>query len=476
MNKPDILHMIQFILNEKQISTTSGASTTLLDFIRYQEGLKGTKIGCREGDCGACTVLSGRINSNGVYYASLTSCLTPLANVQESHVVTVEGLSGKSLSRIQEAFVASSATQCGFCTPGFVVSLSGFVLNSINPDHTKAIEAMDGNICRCTGYKSIEKAALHLISRLKDIPKTNKLEWLINQGFFPEYFLHIKKRLRSLEKLQSDQTVQNQWMGGGTDLYVQKHDELHDAKLSYIAQLDDFQGINTDDNDQCIIKGGTNATQLKEHPVLQQRIPQWINYMKLISSTPIRNMGTVAGNFVNASPIGDLTIIFLALNAKLALKHNNGSQRIIPLKNFYLGYKQLVMSFEERMEEIIFTLPGKNERFHFEKVSKRRHLDIASVNSAIRLQIGDNTIRSVHCSVGGVAPIPLYLEKTNSFLMEKPLTNDVIAEAAAVMQSEISPISDARGTAEYKRLLARQLFYCHFEVLFPEFIQLEKIL
>ncbi len=468
--------MIQFILNEELISTTTGASTTLLDFIRYQEELKGTKIGCREGDCGACTVLAGRINAQGMHYESLTSCLTPLANVHGKHVVTVEGLSGKSLSRVQEAFVASSATQCGFCTPGFIVSLSGFVLNCIYPNYTKAIEAMDGNICRCTGYKSIERAALHLISYLEDVPKTNKLVWLINEGFLPEYFLHIEKRLQSLEKPHKTHAVQNQWMGGGTDLYVQKHDELHDAQLSFIAQIDNFQGIHIDENDQCIIKAGTNATQLKEHPVLQKRIPQWNNYMKLISSTPIRNMGTVAGNFVNASPIGDLTIIFLALNAKLALKHNNGSLRLIPLKEFYLGYKHLVMAVEERIEEIIFTLPGKNERFHFEKVSKRRHLDIASVNSAIRLQVKDNIIKSVHCSVGGVAPIPLYLAKTHTFLLKKPLTNDVIAEAAAIMQSEISPISDARGTAEYKRLLARQLFYCHFETLFPEIIQLEKIL
>ncbi|MGI8636994.1 MAG: 2Fe-2S iron-sulfur cluster-binding protein, partial [Segetibacter sp.] len=151
--------MIKFILNNKEINTTKPAGSLLLDFIRYSQHLTGTKIGCREGDCGACTVLTGELKNDTLQYRSFTSCLTPLGNIHGKHVVTVEGINMDEMNPIQQSMADASATQCGFCTPGFVVSLAGFCLSGKEANQQNAIAAIDGNICRCTGYKSIERAA-----------------------------------------------------------------------------------------------------------------------------------------------------------------------------------------------------------------------------------------------------------------------------------------------------------------------------
>jgi len=202
-------------------------------------------------------------------------------------------------------------------------------------------------------------------------------------------------------------------------------------------------------------------------PVMRNLFPNLYKHLKLVSSTPIRNMATLAGNFVNASPIGDMTAWFLALDASIVFNND----REIPLRELYLGYKTLAKRDEEFITKICFR---KNfSHFNFEKVSKRTYLDISTVNTAISIKSeppasagGSSIITEAHASVGGVAPIPLYLEKTSRFLRGKPINEETIAAANEILQTEISPISDVRGTAEYKRLLARQLFTAHFVELF----------
>ncbi len=190
---------------------------------------------------------------------------------------------------------------------------------------------------------------------------------------------------------------------------------------------------------------------------------------------PIRNSATVGGNIINASPIGDMTIFFLALNASVVLSNGN-KQRKILLKNLYKGYKQLDKTDDEYLDHIEFKLPSKNSHFNFEKVSKRTHLDIASVNSAMYVETDNNIITEIHISAGGVSPIPLYLEKTSQFLLGKKVTIDTILDAHPIIQSEIFPISDVRGSEEYKRLLLNQLFKAHFIELFPELINVEALI
>ena len=186
---------LHFILNNEKISTALPPGMVLLDFIRNHQRLVGTKIGCREGDCGACTVLVGDIRDDRLRYRSMTSCLMPLGNAAGKHIVTVEGLNRKQLTPYQQAIVDQGGSQCGFCTPGFVVSLAGFCLSEEQPSCENAIAAMDGNICRCTGYKSIERAASLLVEALSTRDAQDPVGWLVANGFFTGLFHDHKRAL-----------------------------------------------------------------------------------------------------------------------------------------------------------------------------------------------------------------------------------------------------------------------------------------
>ncbi|MFD2934521.1 FAD binding domain-containing protein [Spirosoma flavum] len=461
--------MISFILNNKEVSTAMPHGTPLLDFVRYNQYLTGTKIGCREGDCGACTVIVGELSTGELRYRTATSCLMPLGNAHGKHIVTIEGLNMDDLNPVQQAMADESATQCGFCTPGFVVSMAGFCLSKKAPTSQNAIAAVDGNICRCTGYKSIERAATRVAHLLVQRQDEDPVKFAVKQAILPSYFFTMKERLQTLLlHLNGELTNENpaaQRVGGGTDVYVQKHDEIKDASIQFLFDQPDLNGIKQEGN-QCLIGPSTTVTDLIESPIMQTYFPEFNQYTTLISSTPIRNMATIGGNFMNASPIGDFTIFFLALNATVTLCGGN-VYRDLPLRDLYIGYKTLDKRPDEYLEQIQFDLPDKNTRFNFEKVSKRTHLDIASVNSAISITVEGDVITNVRLSAGGVAPIPKQLPQTAEFLTGKLLTEALINEATAIAQTEIAPISDARGTETYKRLLLSQLIKAHFIKLFP---------
>lgn len=445
----------------------------VLDFIRYHRQLMGTKIGCREGDCGACTVLVGELTDNRLNYTSATSCLMPLGNVHRKHIVTVEGLNpATALSPVQEAMAEEGATQCGFCTPGFVVSLSGFCLSGKNPN--SIITSIDGNICRCTGYKSIERASERIASLLENKKDTDTVSFAVNQNIVPAYFSGIRERLQVLHsKTNGRFEPATRTAAGGTDLYVQQPEEMKYAAIHFLFDDNRMKQIVEMDG-RCYMGASVTVTDISESEIIRTVFPNLENYIKLISSTPIRNMATIAGNFVNASPIGDLTIFFLALDATLVL--NNGNERReLPLRKFYKTYKSLDKGQDEFIEQIWFPMPGTHSLFNFEKVSKRTQLDIASVNTAINIHLKNGIIQTAGLSAGGVAPVPLFLKQTSLFLSGKKISEHLVQQAIEIAEEEISPISDTRGSADYKRLLLKQLIKAHFIKLFPE-LSIEKIL
>ena len=269
--------MIQFILNNTIINTSANASMTLLDFIRENKRLKGTKIGCREGDCGACTVLVGELTGNNVSYQSITSCIWPLGNAIGKHIVTVEGINlPEKLNIVQQAMTDNYATQCGFCTPGFVVSMTGYALE--NDKGTTCNDAISGNICRCTGYKSIEKAGFEIENKLQQKDDNHQIEWLIKEGFIPNYFETIPDKLRGLKipKLSSEGTI----VANGTDLYVRYADRLSEEKIRLISHETDLEGISIADN-VCTIGVNTTVTQLLENKELRIIFPKLKQFLKL---------------------------------------------------------------------------------------------------------------------------------------------------------------------------------------------------
>lgn len=457
--------MIQFILNNQTIECHHPPGLPLLDFIRYHQSLTGTKIGCREGDCGACTVLIGELIDGELHYRSMTSCLVPLGNVHGKHIVTIEGVNFPGrLNMIQQAIAECGGTQCGFCTPGFIMSLTGFCLSNEAPTKENAIASIDGNICRCTGYKSIEKAAYLIADQLKG--KKNGVEFVTQNNILPDYFSEVKEKLMQIVAASPDNKAlkpETHIVAGGTDLYVQKHEELVYAGISFVFDSPAMNFIRKEGN-TCTIGPSVTVSDLRNSAIINEAIPGFYKFSRLISSTPIRNMATIAGNFVNASPIGDMTIFFLALDASIELTAPSSggvSKRTIPLRQFYKGYKQLDKRPDEIISSISFELPGKDVYVNFEKVSKRTQLDIASTNSAICLNIKGGVIEKARLSAGGVGPVPLYLQKTSEYLAGRPIGEKTTEGAVQVMKTEISPISDVRGSAAYKTLLLEQLIKAH---------------
>jgi len=458
--------MIKFILNNQSVETDLPKGKTVLDFVRYHKNLKGTKIGCREGDCGACTILVGELKDDSIKYRTQTSCLMPLANANGKHLVTVEGINRADgeLTPVQRAMVEESGTQCGFCTVGFVMSLTNFCLDDTPKTEEMAVSAIDGNICRCTGYKSIERAACSLtVGRQPSAVSGQHLETAIAREIVPAYFANIKERISNLksESQNPQSAIQNpkSFVSGGTDLYVQRPEEMAAAKAENLFDEADLKFID-EAGDFVEIGASVVVTDLLESEIFRRIFPNLFKHLKLVSSTPIRNMATLAGNFVNASPIGDMTAWFLALDASIIF--NTG--REIRLRDFYLGYKQLAKSPDEFIAKIRFRRGFTH--FNFEKVCKRTYLDIASVNTAISLKVSGNVIETAHVSAGGVFATPLYLRATSEFLRGQVIDEKTVTQAAAIVQTEISPISDVRGSESYKRLLARQLFTAHFAELF----------
>jgi xanthine dehydrogenase small subunit len=499
MTKP-----IRFMLNDRKEETAGSTGGSALDYIRRTLRLTGTREGCREGECGACTVLLGEPWKGTVRYKAVASCLLPLGELEGRHIVTVEGINrsdGKP-NTIQQALVEEGAVQCGFCTPGIVMSLTGFFLTVENPTFQEAVDALDGNICRCTGYKSIQRALRNLcdtygtrIAQFKkeqqeaDSQETNQKEsrqWqadrihlLVEWNILPAYFKDIAPQLSEIGDTGIDAQVSDKErrqkkrknrvvVAGATDLLVQQPEELKEQELYFISRRDELRQIRQKDN-WLFIGAGVTVEEMKRSPEIEAYYPRMPEYLSLVSSTIMRNRATLAGNIVNASPIGDLTIMLLAMDADICLVDGK-QRREMPLRDFYKGYKTLDRRKSEIIESVEIPLPRKewDIRFNFEKVSRRKYLDIASINTAMSIRMDEERIETFHLSAGGVAPVPLYLKDTCANLKGRKVDRETIDYAFKVIDGEISPITDVRGSAQYKRKLLRNLVYSHFLTMFPE--------
>lgn len=465
--------MAEFLLNEQSITQGLSAGMVLLDFLRTEQKLTGTREACREGDCGACLVLSGQFINGIMHYQPVNSCLLPIGLVHGRHIVSIEGLNGSQLNPVQQILVQQGAIQCGFCTSGLLMAITAYLLNAPNSSRVLAQDAVSANLCRCTGYAGI-KRALKKTCQSFDLSQSRPAERvadLIQWGILPAYFADIPQRLAALPEqvcLTEHTAIQ---VAGGTDLFVQQAEQLAWQNLSFIKQPESI----FIEQQQCIISATTRIETLRQSEYMQALYPQIVDDFKLICSLPVRQQASIGGNIANASPIGDLSVFFLALDAELALCSPT-TKRKLALRNFFNSYKQLDLQADELISNICFHCPEQPLRISFEKVSKRTHLDIASVNSAMSLMLHETSFKQVHIAVGGVAAIPLYLEKTCAFLADKKITSLLLQQALDIAQTEISPLSDIRGSAKYKRLLVRQLLIAHWLKLLPDYVSWEDFL
>ena len=459
---------MEFVLNSEVVSTDLPEDTRILDYVRSEAGLRGTKEGCREGDCGACTVIVGEPGVNGIRYSTRVSCLMLLGQLEGMHLVTIEGLRLQNLSGIQQAIVDVGATQCGFCTPGIIMALTGFALQfEKGLAFDDALRSLDGNLCRCTGYKSIARAAKAIFTNLQNLQRSG-VEALIDARLIPENFREVPGLLskcavkdRAAPRLSGGTII-----AGGTDIVVQNLEDKNHASLRFLS-LESRPEI-AEDEEGLRLDATVSFEQFANFPAVRGYIPSIKQITAKVASTPIRNAATLGGNIVNGSPSGDLSILLLTLDASIGVGDATG-EKALPLREFFTGYKQNVLGDGEWVKWLRIPKKIQNYLVNFEKVSKRVHLDIATVNTGCSIRLEGEEIEDVLLTAGGVAPIPLFLAQTVDFLKGKTLTTPNIQKAAMVAQGEIAPIDDIRGQASYKTLLLRQLIFAHFYELFQLF-------
>lgn len=474
---------VSFLLNGKKYGTSLPPGAVALDLIRNETQLTGTKEGCREGDCGACTVLLGTPGPDGVRYSAVNSCILPVGELSGRHLVTIEGVSPEEgLSTVQEPFVQHGASQCGFCTPGMIMSLTGYLLSTTEPDVSGAVGALGGNICRCTGYISVKRAAETVVNSTGPSPARSPfsrehLKHLVSRNVIPSYFLNIEKILaqsKEPEERDSAGTADYIKVAGGTDLFATGGEELVRRNLRFLSRNPQLRYVRNEGEGLFRIGAASTVEDLIESGIFKGT-GNLHDSLRLVSSVQVRSRATVGGNIVNASPIGDLTIIMLALKAVLRISGASG-HREVPLSKFFRGYKIIDLQPDELLESVCFKKSGPGEMVNFEKVSMRKHMDIASVNTAAVFRVTNRTVEEAIISAGGVAPVPAILNRTCDYLRNSEICTGTVLDACETAMEEISPITDVRGTAEYKRLLTGRLLKTHFLELFPEILEPGDIL
>lgn len=466
---------IRFLLNGEDVALRDvRPDETLLDWLRLRRSLKGTKEGCAEGDCGACTVLVGRLGQDGLTYESVNACIRFVGSLDGCHVVTVEHLAGANgaLHPVQQAMVDFHGSQCGFCTPGFVMSLYALWMRTPDPSVAHIETALQGNLCRCTGYEAIVRAARAVSSygdagrdplvaeraavtaRLQAMRDGRRVE--IGEGRERLVVPASLDDLAAVLEAEPKATV----VAGSTDVGLWVTKMMRDiAPVVFIGALRELQAMSEKDG---VVTIGAGVSYTAARDFLAGRIPALGKLIDRIGGEQVRNMGTLGGNIANGSPIGDTPPPLIALDATLTLRKGR-QRRTILLEDFFIAYGRQDRQPGEFVEAVHVPLPAAHEKFAVYKVTKRRDEDITAVLGAFRLALGDDgTVASVRIAYGGMAATPKRAPAVEAALVGRPWTQASVEAAMAACEADFSPLTDMRATAGYRALVARNLLLRFF--------------
>jgi xanthine dehydrogenase small subunit len=446
------------------------------DYLRYHLQQTGTKVVCAEGDCGACTVLLGRLKDGDIRYKPVNACIQYAYQLDCTHIVTIEGLkTNGALNPLQEAMVECHGAQCGYCTPGIVVAMCGFFQERLCDDSLKPLsapevrEALTGNLCRCTGYEAILNAG----SAVKPA-RMSKLQALYPAEAMMREFEALEKETLRIEvedrtfisPVSLDEAVRFKAehpgatiVNGGTDISVvcnKRHFEP--SVVISLAHLPGLDAIDVHD-EQVMVGALVSLARLEQ--AIPEIFPELHKMLGVFGSPQIKYAGTLAGNIANGSPIGDTLPFLLVMEAEVEVSGRDGIRRI-PFTRFYQGYKKMDLRPDEIITRIFIPRPKVDEILKLYKVSRRKHLDIATFAAAIRLRktrekTGEVVIDEIRIAYGGVGPIPLRLSQTEAFLKGHPFCEASFQEAGQWACDEIAPISDVRGHQDFRYQLARNI-------------------
>ena len=456
---------IEFIYQNKIFKINNPDSNeTLLNYIRTKLKKTGTKEGCAEGGCGACTVVLGELKNNEINYKAINSCIAFLPNLQGKQLILVEDLISKKglLHPVQQAMVNYHGSQCGFCTPGFIMSLFSMFKKNSKFTNVEIKDSLAGNLCRCTGYQPIIKAAKSLknknkidqfnknkkntINLLKKI--NNKSVAIYYKGkkyFAPRYIMELKKILKKNTDVN--------FLSGGTDLSLIVTKERKDINsIVYMNSIRELQYIN---NNNKYIEVGASTSLIELESYIKKYYPDFTKILKRYGSPQIRNVATVAGNIATASPIGDCLPLLLSLNAKVVLQDFKKT-KVFFLDDFFISYRKTKLKKGQFIHSIRIPL-FKNNTFKAYKISKRFDDDISSVCAAFNLEIIKNKVKSVRIAYGGMAAIPKRATYCESILKNSPFIDETIDKAKKALEKDFRPISDMRSSGSYRMDIAKNL-------------------
>jgi xanthine dehydrogenase small subunit len=453
----------EFRLNGRDIRVDSvSPNTTLLDWLRAN-GLTGSKEGCAEGDCGACSVaVVDRDRKGKPAYRSINSCLVPLPLMAGRDIVTVEGVGCGRLHPVQQAMVENHGSQCGYCTPGFIMSMfEGYYRNDF---HTAAQvdEQLCGNLCRCTGYRAIRDAlADSLAERVNADPFQAILQKESEKLPSVAYVRDGEKFLRptTLKQLFAAMAKhpEARLIAGATELGldITKRYRKFPTLIS-VEAIPELTKIRSTPTEWQI---GAAVTLTRIDETLGKEFPEIADMLHLFGSRQIRNRATMGGNIVTASPIGDSAPVLLALQASVILVSAAGERRL-PIDDFFVAYRKTALAPGEILKSIVVPrLPkGSSTRRKFYKVSKRREMDISTVAGCFSLAFDESeAVTNVRLAFGGVAAMPARARKTEEALLGQKWSEETLRNILPILETEVTPISDVRGSAAFRQRLVTDL-------------------
>ena len=460
---------IRFLLDGEPASVDDlPPTTTLLEFLRDRLGRTGTKEGCAEGDCGACTVVLGELDGERIVYRAVNSCIRFLPTVDGKALVTVESLKapGGALHPVQQAMVDCHASQCGFCTPGFVMSLFALYLSESAPDRESIVRTIAGNLCRCTGYRPIIEAGLRMHAypepvawsrgdaqdsarrkALRAIHRKDTLTLAAGPGF------HAPVSADELARLVQ-QHPDALLLAGGTDVGLWVTKQLRDLPmLIYVGDVADLKQVREIGG---ALEIGAAASLTDAFSAIVSRYPMLQEMADRFGSPPVRNSGTLCGNVANGSPIGDSMPFLIALGSIVRLRRGH-RRRELPLEALYLGYQKKALDRGEFVEAVQVPLPRPGRLFASYKVSKRIDQDISAICGAFAFDVEDGRICAARIAYGGMAPTVQRAARTEAALAGKPWTRQSISAALPALSQDYAPITDMRASREYRTQVARNL-------------------